>query len=89
MRHSGDAAQELEQLLVVRATAHRLNAGTPMASVLELEEWLGGRGIALVSGRSALPNATEATFHLGPLVYCRADRSVSYHGGACEIGATP
>jgi hypothetical protein len=60
MSDAADAKRELGRLLSVRTTAHRLDAGAPMTSVGQLQEWLGVRGMALVSGKSAVPNAAEA-----------------------------
>ncbi|MGO8877525.1 MAG: hypothetical protein ACLQNG_17415 [Acidimicrobiales bacterium] len=56
---AADPSEELERLLDARTTAHRL-AASPMSSLGELEDWLAGLRIALVSGRSALPSAAEA-----------------------------
>jgi hypothetical protein len=55
-----DAGADLAGLFAARTKAHRLDATAPMSSVGELEEWLDDRGIVLVGGRSALPNAVEA-----------------------------
>lgn len=54
-----DPATQLEQLFALRETAHRRGAPA-MSSVSELAGWIDERRIALVSGRSALPNAAEA-----------------------------
>ncbi|MGD0595689.1 MAG: hypothetical protein ABSB54_18620 [Acidimicrobiales bacterium] len=60
MSDKSGSEDELERLLAARTTAHRLDAAAPMRSVVELEAWLEDRGLALVSARSAVPNATEA-----------------------------
>jgi hypothetical protein len=70
---------QLERLLAVRAKAHRIEA-PPLTSVTELEAWIDGRGLVLVSGKSAIGNAAEAIAGrpidgswwgdpLGPLIY--------------------
>lgn len=59
MRAAADPSKELEHLLGARTRSHRL-IGLPMSSLGELEDWLAGLGVALVSGRGALPNAAEA-----------------------------
>jgi hypothetical protein len=55
-----DDGAELEALLSERTIAHRANTGDPMTTLDQLRAWLDGRGIALVSGHSAVPNAAEA-----------------------------
>ncbi len=49
----------IESLLALRAKAHRIGAA-PLTSAGDLVAWIDERSIALVSGRSALPNAAEA-----------------------------
>ncbi|HKH88180.1 MAG TPA: hypothetical protein VKA05_05120 [Acidimicrobiales bacterium] len=51
--------EQLDRLLAVRATAHRIGAPS-LTSVAELEAWIEDRSMALVSGRSAVPSASEA-----------------------------
>jgi hypothetical protein len=54
-----DPAAELDALLAARDRRQRLGAA-PMDTVAELASWLEGAGLALASGKSAVPNAAEA-----------------------------